>query len=222
MSWSVVPLVVLAGKITPEQEAVVEAAFAVPHPAATSVSMMRAQKRSTSPIGMEWVSRTASKEFPTWLQPKFPNSRWSPKLISWRPALPALKLVVFRISYRIRASPPMVNWSMSVLANAGSAATITPPTANTARVINPESVFLMCIATLLLIVPCASLSFRNVFDLSPVAVSGLLDSLLGVVGLLFDRFLGFLHVRFEILLDGFHLRLHQVQLGLDRLLDILL
>src|SRR5256712_7398090 len=115
----------------------------------------------------------------------------------------------------------MVRLSASTFANAGSAATITPPTANTARVIHPESVFLMCIATLLLIVPCASLSFRNVFRPFPVSVSGLLDSLLSVVGLLFDRFLGFLHGRFEILLDGFHLRLHQVQLGLDRLLDIL-
>src|SRR2546428_8172864 len=150
--------------------------------------------------------------------PTFTRIRW---LAALSFELLLFKLVLFRISYRIRASPPMVSWSMSVFANAGSAATITPPTANTARVINPESVFLMCIATLLLIVPCASLSCRNVFDLSPVSVSGLLDSLLGVFALLFDRFLGFLHGRFEILLDGFHLRLHQVQRGLDRLLDIL-
>src|ERR1700752_532733 len=100
----------------------------------------------------------------------------------------------------------MVNASTSVLANAGSVATITPPTAKTAKVNHPETRFLMCIATLLLIVPCAPLSIQNpVFTFT---LSGLLDFLLSVIGLVLDGFLCFLHGRFEVLLDGFHFRLH--------------
>src|SRR5207249_688624 len=131
-----------------------------------------------------------------------------------------LKQVLFRPSYRIRASPPMVRLSMSTFANAGSEATIAPPTVKTAKVNHPETRLLMCIATLLLIVPCASLSIGTL-SFIPCFSSGLLDFLLSAVGLFLDRLFRFLHGRFEILFNGFHFRLHQVQLGLDRLPDIL-
>src|SRR5438093_1497007 len=117
----------------------------------------------------------------------------------------------------------MVRLSMSTFANAGSEATIAPPTAKTAKVNHPETRLLMCIVTLLLIVPCASLSIGTLSINHigrgprgrpsrpyPCFSSGLLDLLLGVVGLFLDRLFRFLHGRFEILFNGFHFRLHQI------------
>src|SRR5437867_8621508 len=150
--------------------------------------------------------------------PTFTRIRW---LAALSFALVLFKFVLFRPSYRIRASPPMVRLSMSTFANAGSEATIAPPTAKTAKVNHPETRLLMCIATLLLIVPCASLSIGTLSFTLFCFISGLLDLLLGVVGLFLDRLFRFLHGRFEILFNGFHFRLHEIQLGFDRLFDIL-
>src|SRR5207245_9851504 len=94
----------------------------------------------------------------------------------------------------------MVRLSMSTFANAGSEATIAPPTVKTAKVNHPETRLLMCIATLLLILPCASLSIGTLSFTLLCFYSGLLDFFLGFVGFFLDCFFRFIHLCFEFLL----------------------